>query len=404
VEFTSKHMGNLAWLYATCRCADDDAIPLMRDYSNEFVRRRREERRPRGAESSSGEVVSIVGCDDEKDFDSLDPMTLCQWANSYAKAGHKDEELFLGISAAAIPMPGRFDSRHFSDLAYAFALAGHTSTKRGCGSSSPSSSLFDEIAASVIHQILTFSSQHMANTLWASPGLFDAIAREAIPRMREFLEQQLANVAWAFSKFHPPPTSNLVFDRVAEEVVARGIDSFTMQGVAMLVEGHRPTTRSQFSRQSSLMSSLSLYAPIIDGRDRRAAAQLLSSLLYAPGINGLKSFQEPQLESFQEPQLESFQENQRESIGEAQLESFREPQQTAGFTTANPTTAAPETAALMTATLTLEDNNHGRNQHRRRVSRASSSAVRDDHDDAASSECCGAIVIVVVVRARHQWA
>ena len=229
----------------------------MRDFSNEFVRRRREERRPRGAGSLSGEVVSIVGCDDERDVNSLDPMTLCQWANSYAKAGHKDEELFLAISAAAIPMLGRFDSRHFSNLAYAFALAGHTSTKGGCGSSSPSSpssSLFDEIAASVIHQIPTFSSQHMANTLWAyakvnhaSPGLFDAIAREAIPQMREFSEQQLANVAWAFSKFHPPTTSNSVFDRVAEEVVARGFDSFTMQGVAMLVEGHRPTSRSQFS-------------------------------------------------------------------------------------------------------------------------------------------------------------
>ncbi len=77
-----------------------DAIPLMRDFSNEFVRRRREERRPRGAGSLSGEVVSIVGCDDERDVDSLDPMTLCQWANSYAKAGHKDEDLFLAISAA----------------------------------------------------------------------------------------------------------------------------------------------------------------------------------------------------------------------------------------------------------------------------------------------------------------
>ena len=63
-----------------------------------------------------------------------------------------------------------------------------------------------------------------------------------------------------------------------------------------------------------LTSSLSLYAPIIDGRDRRAAAQLLSSLLYVPGVNGLKSFQEPQLESFQEPQLESFQETSREGL------------------------------------------------------------------------------------------
>jgi hypothetical protein len=86
--------------------------------------------------------------------------------------------------------------------------------------------LFDKIAALVIHQIPTFSSQHMANTLWAyakinhaRPGLFDAIAREAFPCMREYSEQLLANAAWAFSKFHPPTTLNLVFDRMAEEVV-----------------------------------------------------------------------------------------------------------------------------------------------------------------------------------------
>ena len=118
-----------------------------------------------------------------------------------------------------------------------------------------------------------------------------------------------------------------------------------------------------------LTSSLSLYAPIVNGRDCHAAVRSSSSLSYVPGVDGLESFQEPQLESFQEPQLESFQETQRESIqetqrepigetqcesiGEAQLESFREPHQTASSTTANPTTAAPKTATLTTATLHL---------------------------------------------------
>ena len=153
----------------------------------------------------------------------------------------------------------------------------------------------------------------------------------------------------------------------------------------------RNQRRHQFSRASS--------SAVCDDHDDAASAavQSSSSLSYVPGVNGLRSFQEPQLESFQEPHFESFQETQHESIGEAQLESFREPhfesfqetqhesigeaqlesfrephfesfqetqhesigeaqlesfqetQQTASSMTANPTTAAPKTATLMTA-------------------------------------------------------
>jgi hypothetical protein len=263
-EFTSKHMGNLAWSCATCRRVvaeggvDGDGAdggggvprrhPLMLDLSNEFVRRRRtreEEERKRlrmlgrggvGSSSGGGDVAVSVAGRDVVDFDddSLDPMALCQWANSYAKAGHDDgdEDLFREISAAAIPMLGRFDSRHCSNLAHAFALAGHASA-----------ALFDEIAAAAIPRMPTFTSQNMANISWAyakanhaSPILFDAIAGEATTtRMGEFSAQQLANVAWAYSKFPPTTASDAIFDRVAREVASRGgLDSFTMQGVAML--------------------------------------------------------------------------------------------------------------------------------------------------------------------------
>ena len=42
-----------------------------------------------------------------------------------------------------------------------------------------------------------------------------------------------------------------------------------------------------------LTSSLLLYAPIVNGRNGRTAARSSSSLSYAPGVNGLESFQIP---------------------------------------------------------------------------------------------------------------
>jgi hypothetical protein len=251
-EFTSKHMGNIAWSCVTCRVSNDDAMPLMRDLSNEFVRRRRmEEEELLKPPLRRGLVASYVPRDvvvDDEAVDGLDPMTLSQWANSYAKAGHADADLYNAISTAAIPMLGEFDPRHFSNLSYAFALAGHTTAKdatrggEGSGlSSAAAGKLFDEIAAAATHRISSFSSQNMANIAWAyaklnhpSPGLFNAIAREAIPRTREFSAQQLSNIAWAYSKAPLTAASDSVFDCVADEVASRGLDSFTMQGIAML--------------------------------------------------------------------------------------------------------------------------------------------------------------------------
>ena len=130
-------------------------------------------------DKSKGDVAVSVAGRDVVDFDdgSLYPMALCQRANSYAKAGHDDgdEDLFWEISAAAIPMLGRFDSRHCSNLAHAFALAGHALA-----------ALFEVITAAAIPRMPTFTSQNMANIWWvyamanhASPILFDAIAGEA---------------------------------------------------------------------------------------------------------------------------------------------------------------------------------------------------------------------------------
>ena len=216
-EFSSKHMGNLAWSYMSCR----QKIPqLLNDFSDEFIHRRKRE-------SAQVDDKSMMD-------DGLDPITLCQWANAFAKSRHKDKDIFQSLSIAAIPILCEFNARHFSNLAYACALA-EVVPKLEDGSS-----LFDEIAAAASPRIPTFDPQNMANILWAyakmehaSPDLFDALAKEAMPRLREFSAQQLANLAWSLAKF-PPSSPDGVFDRIAEDVVARGLDSFTSQGLAML--------------------------------------------------------------------------------------------------------------------------------------------------------------------------
>ena len=125
-----------------------------------------------------------------------------------------------------------FESRHFANLAYAFALAGENPEKVGeDNGSTTAATLYDEISNEAI--ISTFDSQNMANIVWAyakmehynSTAFVDTVAKEAIPRLKEFTPQQLANLAWAYSKF---PSSSLehqhddIFDHIAIEVGRRG--------------------------------------------------------------------------------------------------------------------------------------------------------------------------------------
>ncbi|KAL3798158.1 hypothetical protein HJC23_005719 [Cyclotella cryptica] len=212
-QFTSSHLSNVAWSCMTCRVENPSLFHVI---STEFVFRRRQEDEGKAA-----------------DIEDLNAMTLCQLANSFAKAGHYDKELFQTISDCTIPILSSFEARNFSNLAYAFALA-----KRN-PKCEDGSTLLDEIENECIPKLRTASPQHMANVLWAyatleyhCPDLFHAVAQEAKGRLREFKPQHLCNVAWALSKY--PPSSMEIFDAISREVVSRGLQSFTGQGVAIL--------------------------------------------------------------------------------------------------------------------------------------------------------------------------
>ena len=254
-EFNLKHMGNLVWSCVTCNnsggggsmplATNDDLImsKLLNDFANEFINHCRKKRQEGDGTNDilvnfPSSVDNYSDNKDDDDDDSLDPMTLAQWANSYAKAGYVDDNLYREISLAAVPMLDRFDSRHFANLTYAFALAGLSTS-----STLPElEELLDEIAIAAIPKIQSFSTLHIANIVWSyaklnhnSSVFFDVIANVATTsRIHDFSSQQLATLVWAYSKFPQTKASNSIFNAVASEVAVRGLDSFTMQGIAML--------------------------------------------------------------------------------------------------------------------------------------------------------------------------
>lgn len=149
-------------------------------------------------------------------------------------------------------MLGAFAPRQHANLAHAFAVVGvgHPS-------------LFDGMVLAAAPGLGEFDGQNFANVAWAyaklghpSPGLFDAIAREAAPRLGEFEARELANLAWLFSKFPSLASSGAIFDRIAEEVVCRGLDGFSAQGLAMLAHsfatvGHVRSRRGRRNNQAA---------------------------------------------------------------------------------------------------------------------------------------------------------
>ena len=64
-----------------------------------------------------------------------------------------------------------------------------------------------DLPACAADKLSTFTSQGLANTVWAvatmgitTPDLMGAFAREAGPRVGEFKPQELSNMAWAYAR------------------------------------------------------------------------------------------------------------------------------------------------------------------------------------------------------------
>ena len=210
-SFSTKHLTNLAWSCMTCRHRMPE---LFDELADEFILR-------------------SLDPNEAKNFDAV---TLCQLASSFAKARHNDARLFGAIAKSVLPILHDFSGRHLANLVQPFAFA-KIMPKLG----DDGHILFDEVAKVAILRVNSLAPQNMSNILWAyatteqsHPELFNAIAQEAAPRLKEFSPKQLANLAWALSKYPPPKVQDYIFDRIATEVVDRGLESFTNQGLTMI--------------------------------------------------------------------------------------------------------------------------------------------------------------------------
>jgi len=251
-EFKLKHLGNILWSCMTCKV--NDMSPLYADFANEFIQRR---------EKESKQLQKYDRINNNND--RLDPIILCQWVNGYAKSNELPasyEKLFDCISHVAIPMmlqEDQFDSRHYANFVYAYALAkfnpryvntnnNNSSNQDGSGNSSTpaeSTTLYDTVAKTIIPKLSTFTPQHLANISWSfakmehfsSSDMFHAIAEESKDRLKEFTPQQIANLTWAFSKF-PSSSTNYgdLYNYIANDIVnnRNGTQRFSSQGLAML--------------------------------------------------------------------------------------------------------------------------------------------------------------------------
>mmetsp|Transcript_7126 Transcript_7126/g.17686 ORF Transcript_7126/g.17686 Transcript_7126/m.17686 type:complete len:584 (+) Transcript_7126:2283-4034(+) len=130
------------------------------------------------------------------------PKDLCMLALWFAKAGHRDEDLFQYIAQCSISILPDFESQGLSNLAYAFALVDYTPTMPD------GKSLLEHIAAHALvkNRLPAFNAQELANLVLAFATaqvphrpLFNEVAKSAILKQNEFTPQNVSNLLWAFA-------------------------------------------------------------------------------------------------------------------------------------------------------------------------------------------------------------
>ncbi|KAL9180803.1 hypothetical protein ACHAXT_011256 [Thalassiosira profunda] len=129
----------------------------------------------------------------------------------------------------------KFDARHLSNLAYAYALVEYQPTFKG------GTTLFDHIANLASDRMGKFNSQDLANMVWAfakvkasHPRLFEQVVGTVKERaFSAFKPQELANIVWAFAK--AGETCHKLFEHVAGTVLRRDLRTFKPQELANIV-------------------------------------------------------------------------------------------------------------------------------------------------------------------------
>eukprot|EP00548_Thalassiothrix_antarctica_P010081 CAMPEP_0194161184 /NCGR_PEP_ID=MMETSP0152-20130528/78797_1 /TAXON_ID=1049557 /ORGANISM="Thalassiothrix antarctica, Strain L6-D1" /LENGTH=709 /DNA_ID=CAMNT_0038870941 /DNA_START=769 /DNA_END=2901 /DNA_ORIENTATION=- len=118
-----------------------------------------------------------------------------------------------------------FSSQAIANTVWAYATAGHTDAR-----------LFDAMSQLALLKLLSFNSQEIANTMRAyatvnhpAPDFFDAVSNLAVSKINRFNTQELVNTMWAFATLsHPAPE----FFNAVSNLAISGLHNFNSQELA----------------------------------------------------------------------------------------------------------------------------------------------------------------------------
>jgi len=157
------------------------------------------------------------------------------------------DAVFDFFARTAVNKLNQFEPRELKDLAYAYALLEYVPKQLEDGST-----LFDHIAEKSIPLLGKFNSQHISNMVWAfekvnvsHPKLFTKVGDHIVTRqqLNDFTPQNLSNIVWAFAKaelLHPD-----LFRKVADHIVMLDhLNNFKPQDLSniCICQGSRTTS------------------------------------------------------------------------------------------------------------------------------------------------------------------
>ncbi|CAE8592878.1 unnamed protein product [Polarella glacialis] len=182
-SFAAVDISDLAWAFAKMRWQDTNILPLF------------------------GELARVASL---QRFDSLSGQEISSTLWAFAKVSCCNSELFVILGHAAKAQIWNFNTQELANTAWALGAVAHFEAN-----------ISDAVAEAIVQKISEMNPQGLANSVWAfakagtrrpnsKPGtqspnlktskLFNSVAMAGVTCIGSFSSQEIANTLWAFAK------------------------------------------------------------------------------------------------------------------------------------------------------------------------------------------------------------
>ena len=185
-------------------------------------------------------VWFVTECEQEimkRDVNSFMAPAVCQLLNGFASLGMNRSQFFTHVEQRILE--GKLNLKDFENRGLSGALWSFIKTGNG------SQELFEKFKEEILHRdVKSFSSRQLAQFLWSFTEkdmycdiLFEFIEREIQDRpVEDQTDHGIKMILWSLAKAQTGQIDNFdLFNRLGEEVLARGIHDFDNGELAMLV-------------------------------------------------------------------------------------------------------------------------------------------------------------------------